>query len=82
MALRCKIVAFDIRVICMRIMVQLILDENKAWGEATTCALVEALESGKGMSLKEISMNGTGLGSDGCQRISQAIQHGSVTGRN
>lgn len=59
-------------------MVQLLLDENKAWGDATICALVEALESGEGRSLKEVRMNYTGLGSVGYQCIIQAVKGGLV----
>lgn len=55
---------------------QLHLDHNEAWGDATLCAIYDALESGQGKSLKEVGMNGTGLGSVGYQRMIQAIRAG------
>lgn len=38
--------------------------------------MVEALEMGKGETLKDFSMNNTGLGSVGFQRIVQAVRDG------
>lgn len=57
-------------------MMQLHLDGNEAWGDATMCALVEALESGQGKSLKEVNMDDTGLGSIGYQRVLKMVRAG------
>lgn len=53
---------------------QLILDHSEALGDATVCAMVEALEMGKGRSLKVLSMDWTALQRAGHERMCQAVK--------
>lgn len=56
------------------VVIQLNLDSNRVWGDVTACAIAEALESGYGRSLIKMTMNSTGLGRVGYDRMYEAVR--------